>query len=292
MPVSGVGAVGDGFDCEGFVVAGVEGELSGGFGRGLECVGAQGDAADTGALEAEGFVQGVGGARQEHGVVGGFGQGAAAAGGCLVGVADGAGQSLGDLVAGAQAGAEVVGQGEQGAPVLGGIEFVAGEGVFGADARRRGRGRGGGVDDGGVVSVGALVERTTGAGSEQALQCHRGDVGDVADGVQPVLGECGRGSRADAGQFADGTGLQERGDGFGRVLDDGPLAGRGEHGGHGGDQPVGGRPRPTAHSVQGERAQLDEFGDAAGVALDSLGVGEWCADRGSQKCSSTALPEG
>lgn len=143
--------------------------------------------------------------------MGGFGQGAAAAGGRLVGVADGAGQSLGDLVAGAQAGAEVVGQGEQGAPVLGGIEFVAGEGVFGADAR----GRGGGVDDGGVVSVGALVEGAAKPGAEQALQRQCGEVGEIADGVQPVVGECGRGRGADAGQFADGAGPQERGDRLG-----------------------------------------------------------------------------
>ncbi|WP_327425788.1 hypothetical protein [Streptomyces sp. NBC_01236] len=40
MPVSGAGAVGDAFDGEGLVVAGVEGELPGGLGRGLECVGA------------------------------------------------------------------------------------------------------------------------------------------------------------------------------------------------------------------------------------------------------------
>lgn len=57
-------------------------------------------------------------------------------------------------------------------------------------------GAGGEVDYGGVAAVGALVEGATETGSEQALQRHRGDVGD---GVQAVLGERGRRPRADAG---------------------------------------------------------------------------------------------
>ena len=141
MSEAGPGEVGDGFDREDLVVAGVEGELPGGLRPGFHGVGAQGDAAHPGALQAEGCVRLIRGARQDHGVLGGLGQGPGSARGGLVGVADGAGQCLGDLVAGTEAGAEGVGQGEQGAPVLSGVKFVAVEAVFGTEADRRGGGR-------------------------------------------------------------------------------------------------------------------------------------------------------
>lgn len=50
--VADAGAIGDGFDREGFVVRRVEGELPGGPVGGPKGVRAQGDAANSGALEA------------------------------------------------------------------------------------------------------------------------------------------------------------------------------------------------------------------------------------------------
>ena len=201
------------------VVAGVERELPGGFRRGLHGVGAQGDAPHPGALQAKGCVRLIGGARQDHGVLGGLGQGPGSAGGGLVGVADGAGQCLRDLVAGAEAGAEVVGQGEQGAPVLSGVKFVAVEAVFGAEADRRG----GGVDGRRIAAVGAFVEGTAGAGTQQPLQGECGNVSDIADGVQAVPVEYGGCPGTNTGYFPDGAGPQDASIASGRVLDDGAL---------------------------------------------------------------------
>ncbi|MGW7043251.1 hypothetical protein ACWGDT_11100 [Streptomyces avermitilis] len=65
-------------------------------------------------------------------------------------------------------GTEIVGQGEQGAPVLGQDEFIPGEAVLGADARRRR----GGVDDRGVAALGSIVKGASGAGTEQAGRLH------------------------------------------------------------------------------------------------------------------------
>ncbi|MFH0180368.1 hypothetical protein ACIA6D_40660 [Streptomyces cacaoi] len=73
--VPGPGVVGNGFERQRLVVALVEGELPGGLLVRAQGVGAQGDAADPGALEPEGVVQLVGSAGQQHCVVGGFGQG-------------------------------------------------------------------------------------------------------------------------------------------------------------------------------------------------------------------------
>ena len=87
-------------------------------------------------------------------MLGRFGQGAAAAGGARVGAADGEGHAGGDLVGGTQAGTEIVGEGEQRAPVLGGVEFAPIVAVLADHAGRRG----GRVDRGGVVTVGALVD--------------------------------------------------------------------------------------------------------------------------------------
>ncbi|MER6358575.1 hypothetical protein ABT186_44045 [Streptomyces sp. NPDC001634] len=64
------------------------------------------------------------------------------------------------------------------------VEFVAGEAVLRAEARRCR----GGVDDRGVAAVGVLVEGAAGAGAEEALQCGLRDFGDIGDGVQAVLG--------------------------------------------------------------------------------------------------------
>jgi hypothetical protein len=153
-------------------------------------------------------------------VLGGFGQGAAAAGTAQVGATDRAGQARGDLIGGAQARAEVVSEGEQGAPVLGGVEFAAGEAVLGAQARRCRRR----VDDRGVPALGALIEGAAGTGAEEELQCVLGDVGDVAEGVQAVLGERRGRFRSHAGQFSRRTGPQERCDRLGGVVDDGAQA--------------------------------------------------------------------
>jgi hypothetical protein len=56
VPVPGAGAVGDLFNRERLVVAAVEGELPAGPLVGAQGVGAEGDTADPGALEAEGVV--------------------------------------------------------------------------------------------------------------------------------------------------------------------------------------------------------------------------------------------
>lgn len=95
--------------------------------------------------------------------------------------------------------------------MLGGIEFVAGEAVLGTDARRRR----GGIDGRGVAAEGALVQGTPRPGPKKALKSELGDVGDIADGVQAVLGEGGRRFRAYAGQFPGGAGTQEGGDRLG-----------------------------------------------------------------------------
>ncbi|KPI22822.1 hypothetical protein OV320_1279 [Actinobacteria bacterium OV320] len=137
--------------------------------------------------------------------MGGFGRGAAAVGGAVVGVADGAGQPSGDLAGVAQAGAKLVGESEQGAPVLGGIEFVAGEAVLGTDARRRR----GGIDGRGVAAAGAFVQGASGPGAEEALKGELGDVGDVADGVQSVLGEGGRAFVPTPGSSRTGRGRRK-----------------------------------------------------------------------------------
>lgn len=81
------------------------------------------------------------------------------------------------------------------------VEFVPGEAVFRAQARR---GRGG-VEDRRVVALGVLVE---GAGIEEALQCVLRDVGDVADGVQTVLTQQRGGLLAYTGKFPYGPGPQ------------------------------------------------------------------------------------
>ncbi len=118
-------------------------------------------------------------------MLGGFGQRTAAPGAAGVGVADLQGHARRNMTGTAEAGAKVLGQGEQDAPVGGRVEFVAGEVVLGAGARRRR----GGVDDLGVAALGVLVEGTSGAGAEQTLQHQLGNLGDVADGVQAVLAE-------------------------------------------------------------------------------------------------------
>ncbi|MGX1274894.1 hypothetical protein RKD18_008088 [Streptomyces phaeoluteigriseus] len=91
------------------------------------------------------------------------------------------------------------------------VEFVAGKAVLGTDGCRVG----GGIDDGGVVAVSAVVQGTAGAGSEKALQCVLGGVGYVADGVQAVLGERHGCLGPDAGQLPDRAGAQKRVDRLG-----------------------------------------------------------------------------
>lgn len=107
------------------------------------------------------------------------------------------------------------------------------------------------------------------------LQRELGDVGDVSDSVEAVLRERRGRLRAHPGQLPDRTRSQERGDRLGGVVDDGAPTRRGERASHGGEQPVGGGPRTTAYPVQGERAQLNEFGDVAGVPAPSLGQAGW-----------------
>lgn len=250
VPVAGAGTIGEGFDRQGLVVPRVEGELPGSLVGWSQCVGAQRDATDPGALEPEGVVHRVRRAGQEDRVLRGFGQGPAAACGTRIGVADRAGHARGDLAGGTEAGTEVIGEGEQGAPMGGRVEFVMGEAMLGADACRCRRG----VDELGVVALGALMEGTAGAGPKQALQRELGDGGDVADSMEAVLGERRGRFRAHAGQVPDRAAAQEVGDGLGGVGDDGAPIERGEGAGHGGEHHVVRDSRTTAKSGMGKHA--------------------------------------
>lgn len=129
----------------------------------------------------------------------------------------------------------------------------------------------GGVDDRGVVAAGVLVEDAVGAGTEEALHDVLRDIGDIADGVQAVLAQQRGGLPSHAGQFPYGPGPQEGRDRLGGVVDDGAPSERREGAGHGGERQGAGHGRLAAHAEVGERAELDEFGDAAGIALPPSG---------------------
>lgn len=153
------GAVRGLFGGSGAVVGGVEGELVVGVGGGAEPVGAQGVAADAGALQAEGVQEDQGGGGEVGGVGGGFGQGAGPGGGGAVGVAEGEGEVVGGVGGVAQAGAEFLGEAEDGAAVLVGVEGV----VFGEVVGGQVQGGGSGVTGRGSWPWARSASRRAGA---------------------------------------------------------------------------------------------------------------------------------
>jgi hypothetical protein len=123
-------------------------------------------------------------------------------------------------------------------------------------------------DRAGVVAAGPLGQQPGRADAENALEDCRGDVGDLADGVQTVTTEGGRGRRADPGQRGHRSGPQP---GVRGSLVTGDLSGvsrRGRCGCHGRQHAVARETCAAVDAVQGHKPQLRQLDQAIGVEVE------------------------